>query len=186
MDFYKSLKNTVRNVLAGATLLASLGAQAQAVWDVADTPLLGGDNLVAPNLIFMFDDSSSMTGFYGGQYPYCMDAYNLIPRFYGRTTAYPYLAANWTSWLWRNCSLYGSNQKRLLISAHTPIMQIQAACQALIGTCEPWQPTPIPSTRCTTTPMCATCPGRACPIPTPQPQGPWPPIQPRRPQAPST
>lgn len=111
MDFYKSLKNTVRNVLAGATLLASLGAQAQAVWDVADTPLLGGDNLVAPNLIFMFDDSSSMTGFYGGQYPYCMDAYNLIPRFYGRTTAYPYLAANWTSWLWRNCSLYGSNQK---------------------------------------------------------------------------
>jgi len=100
MDFYKSLKNTVRNVLAGATLLASLGAQAQAVWDVADTPLLGGDNLVAPNLIFMFDDSGSMTAFYGGQYPYCMDAYNLTGRF-GRSS--PFIG--------RNCSLIGDNMR---------------------------------------------------------------------------
>lgn len=102
MSLYISLRHRARKALAIAGLLAGLGAQAQAVWNVADTPLLGGDNLVAPNLIFMFDDSGSMTAFYGGQYPYCMDAYNLTGRFYARAP-----------WLWRNCSLYGSNM-------HTP------------------------------------------------------------------
>ena len=113
MDFYTPLKHSARKALAIAGLLAGLGAQAQAVWNVSDMPLLGGDNLVAPNLIFMFDDSGSMTGWYGGQYPYCMDPYKLSQRFYGRTEEYPYKAENWNSWLWRNCSLYGSNM-------HTP------------------------------------------------------------------
>ena len=58
MNFYQLLKNPTRNLLATAAMLATLGVQAQAVWDIADMPLLAGDSTVAPNLIFMFDDSS--------------------------------------------------------------------------------------------------------------------------------
>ncbi|MEI6618999.1 MAG: PilC/PilY family type IV pilus protein [Betaproteobacteria bacterium] len=104
MNFYTSLKHRARKALTIAGLLAGLGAQAQAVWDVADTPLLGGDNLVAPNLIFMFDDSGSMTSWLGSQYPYCMDAYNLVGRFYPSTDPNK-------GFLWRLCSLYGDNLK---------------------------------------------------------------------------
>ena len=104
MNFYTSLKHRARKALAIAGLLAGLGAHAQAVWDVADTPLLGGDNLVAPNLIFMFDDSGSMTSWLGSQFPYCMDAYNLVGRFY------PSPDPN-KGFLWRLCSLYGDNLK---------------------------------------------------------------------------
>ena len=106
MNFYRSLKNTVCNVTATAILFASMGAQAQAVWDIANSPLLGGDNQVQPNLIFMFDDSSSMTLFKGTQYPYCMDVYDL-----GRLRNLKYGSAGYSSWLWRNCSLRGSDMK---------------------------------------------------------------------------
>jgi len=102
MNYYRALRSAASQALAAAGLLASLGAQAQAVWDIASMPLLGGDSQVGPNLIFMFDDSSSMTGFYTTQYPYCMDAYNLTGRF---GTGVPYIG--------RNCSLYGDN-------IHTP------------------------------------------------------------------
>ena len=101
MNFYQSLKNLACNLLATAALLATLGAQAQAVWDMADIPLLAGNSTVAPNLIFMFDDSSSMTGSYGSTFAYCMDGYNLYGRFPG---SHP-------SFLGRNCSLRGPNQK---------------------------------------------------------------------------
>ena len=105
MNFYQSLKNPARNLLATAAMLATLGAQAQAVWDMADMPLLAGDSLVAPNLIFMFDDSSSMTGTYGATgFPYCMDAYNLWGRFF-------YSNDPSKGWIWRNCSMDGDNQK---------------------------------------------------------------------------
>ena len=67
MNFYQLLKNPMRNLLATAGLVATLGVQAQAVWDIADMPLLAGDSTVAPNLIFMFDDSSSMTEYSGNQ-----------------------------------------------------------------------------------------------------------------------
>jgi len=100
MNFYQLLKNPTRNLLATAAMLATLGVQAQAVWDIADMPLLAGDSTVAPNLIFMFDDSSSMTEYIGNQYPHCMDAYNLTGRF---GVSHPYIG--------RNCSGYGSNQK---------------------------------------------------------------------------
>ena len=67
-------------------------------------PLLAGDSTVAPNLIFMFDDSSSMTGTYGSTFADCIDAYNLFGRFRLSTDASK-------GFLWRNCTLYGKNQK---------------------------------------------------------------------------
>lgn len=95
--------------------LASPGARAQAVWDMASTPLLGGDNLVAPNLIFMFDDSESMTAFKGAQYPYCMDQYRLNA---SDTDSPPGLFNTGArrgdpkyGFVWRVCSLYGDNMK---------------------------------------------------------------------------
>ena len=104
MNFYQSMKNPARNLLATAGLVAALGVQAQAVWDIADMPLLAGDSTVAPNLIFMFDDSSSMTGTYGSTFADCIDAYNLFGRFRLSTDASK-------GFLWRNCTLYGKNQK---------------------------------------------------------------------------
>jgi len=91
MNFYQSLKNPARNLLATAVLLATLGAQAQAVWDMADMPLLAGNSTVAPNLIFMFDDSGSMIAPSSYDYPDCMDAYNLKGRFGANP---PYIGRN--------------------------------------------------------------------------------------------
>lgn len=97
MNFYQSLKNPARNLLATAAMLATLGAQAQAVWDIADMPLLAGNSTVAPNLIFMFDDSKSMTQSSGSDYPDCMDAYNLNGRFSEKNPylpKFPYIGRN--------------------------------------------------------------------------------------------
>jgi len=97
MNFYQSLKNPARNLLATAAMLATLGAQAQAVWDMADMPLLAGNSTVAPNLMFMFDDSGSMTKTYWDIFSDCMDAYNLIGRFGRSDPSKGYLGRNCNS-----------------------------------------------------------------------------------------